>query len=83
MNEEQIRRLEDCPVSWRGILRRAYQKKGPPRNAIKAFCVQCVGYNRADVANCTALGCPLWPYRPYQKGAEDENEDVEPGAAPA
>ena len=78
MNEEQVSRLADCPAATRAVLRRAYQKKGAPRGAIKAFCMQCVGYVRADVAHCTALGCPLWMWRPYQKGAEDEHEDAEP-----
>ncbi len=42
--------------------------------AIKAFCVECVGFKRADVTDCTATQCPLYPYRPYQRGDETDTE---------
>lgn len=42
--------------------------------AIKAFCIECVGFKRADVTNCTAQQCPLYPYRPYQR---DDEQDAE------
>lgn len=51
-------------------LRKA-QKKLSPMQAIKAFCNNCVGDIKADITNCTAKKCPLYIYRPYQKG-EDE-----------
>jgi len=41
--------------------------------AIKAKCLDCCGYQRAEVAACTAEHCPLWPYRPYQT-KEDVDE---------
>lgn len=77
MNDKQKHRIAEAPTSCQGILERAY--RGHSRTtAIKAFCLQCTGYVRADVAGCTALGCPLWPYRPtYKAGeAEDGDEDV-------
>jgi hypothetical protein len=37
-----------------------------PRQAIKAFCMACTGYVRADVAGCTAFRCALWMHRPFQ-----------------
>ena len=64
-------RVDSAPESCRGILKRAYSGDAPPRGAIKAFCLQCVGYNRQDVAGCTAFACPLHKYRPYQKGDEE------------
>ena len=33
------------------------------RAAIRAFCVQCMGYHPGDVPGCTAPGCPLFAYR--------------------
>ena len=36
------------------------------------MCLRCVGYVRSDVTSCTAYGCPLHPYRPFQKGTEEE-----------
>jgi hypothetical protein len=31
--------------------------------AIKLFCIECMGYNRHFVKSCTNEHCPLWPYR--------------------
>ena len=74
MNEKQRQRIAEAPESARGILTRAY--KGNSRaTAVKAFCLQCVGYTRADVKSCTATGCPLWPYRPYRIDDDDEAEE--------
>ena len=74
LSETQLRRLDDSPVMYAGIVKRAYRGSASPRVAIKAFCLQCVGYLREDVRNCTADGCPLHEYRPYQDGAEDGDE---------
>lgn len=46
-------------------------KKTTPMQAIKAFCLNCVGDIRKDIRECTARQCPLFIYRPYQK---DDNE---------
>jgi hypothetical protein len=75
LSETQLRRLDDAPVKSAGIVRRAYRGSASPRVAIKAFCLQCVGYLREDVKNCSADGCPLWMYHPYQDGEDDEGED--------
>ena len=73
---EARRRLAECPDNYRRILERSYRAKSSPRGAIKAFCLQCTGYVRADVRDCTATACPLWPYRPYQRGDEiDEGQE--------
>ena len=78
-NEVQRRRLNDAPESCKGVLIRAYRGRSPAAG-IKAFCLQCVGYVRADVRDCTALGCPLFLYRPFQR--DDEPDDApEPLAA--
>jgi len=37
-----------------------------PRNPVKvmrAFCLDCMADNRAEVRRCTSVGCALWPYR--------------------
>ena len=47
------------------------QKRTSPMMAIKAFCNNCVGDIRADIRNCTAVKCPLYIYRPYQKDDEE------------
>ena len=84
LDEDQQRRLADATPMYRGVIRMAYTlqpaNKASPRMAIRAFCLQCVGYVRNDITNCTATACPLWHYRPYQPGDPDEPEE---GASPA
>lgn len=46
---------------------KATRGKASPRIAIKAFCMECVGWSRAEVTNCTGFACPLWMYRPFQR----------------
>ena len=43
----------------------AYKGKSR-RLAIKAFCFECMGYDRAAIRNCTAPACPLWEVRPFK-----------------
>lgn len=33
------------------------------KQAIKKFCYECSGENRAEVTRCPSFDCPLWPYR--------------------
>jgi hypothetical protein len=78
--EWRAKEIAGAPTSCRSILQRAYD--GNSRAAgIKAFCLRCVGYLRAEVTNCTSWGCPLHPYRPYQAG-QDVEEAEENGQIP-
>jgi len=54
-----------------------------PKAAIKAFCLECVGWQRADVADCTALACPLWSYRPFRGAVAKERRTCPPGIGAA
>jgi hypothetical protein len=63
----RARRLGQCPASARPLLSRCYSQKASPRQAIKAFCHECCGYDRAAIAGCSGYACPLWHLRPYQK----------------
>ena len=51
-----------------GMAKRA--DSGSRAAAIRLFCLQCYGGNRAEVRRCTEYTCPLWPYRMGQ-GMED------------
>ena len=66
--EWQAKEIASSPESYRGILTRVYAGEASPRQAIKAFCLRCVGYLRNEVRDCTSWACPLHPYRPYQEG---------------
>jgi hypothetical protein len=60
-----LKRLADMPQKHRGAYLRAVGGRSPA-SGIKAFCSECVGWQRCEVAACTALACPLWGYRPFQ-----------------
>lgn len=34
-----------------------------PTKAMRAFCVDCMGNQFAEIRRCTSVGCSLWPYR--------------------
>jgi hypothetical protein len=60
------RALKMPPTCQIGYLRAAAAKAAPAA-AIKAHCLECVGYARDEVTQCTAKACPLFAYRPFQK----------------
>ncbi len=33
---------------------------------VKAFCLECCGWQKEEVRLCSDLACPLYPYRPYR-----------------
>lgn len=45
----------------------AYDGTASAREAIRAFCAECCGYDRDAVRECPARRCPLWTYRPWQR----------------
>ncbi len=63
-----LRRAKETPSSLRQAYRRAATGLSSPKAAIRAFCYMCIGYERLEITKCSAYGCPLWCYRPYQKG---------------
>lgn len=75
MNSEQINRLaqieKTCP-SYANITRKAYSGKSKAA-ALKAKCLDCSCWLRAEIRNCTVLACPLHPYRPYQTDNEPDD----------
>jgi hypothetical protein len=74
--------IKQAPPSARNVMKRAYS--GASRTAgVKAMCLMCVGYVRADVRNCSSLACPLYEYRPFQTSDADDEapEAVESNAA--
>ena len=34
-----------------------------PLNAIKLHCIECMGFDYKEVTLCTAIHCPLYPFR--------------------
>jgi len=59
-------RALQMPKVYQAAYLRAANGKASPRAAIRAHCLECMGWARAEVSRCTAPACPLYPYRPYQ-----------------
>ncbi len=57
---------EDAPRFVKLFLR-VYSGKASPREAIRAHCLECIGFEVAAVKDCGAPACPLYEYRPYQE----------------
>ena len=62
-------RCLQMPQSCKRTYLRAVTTKAPTIG-IRAHCMECVGWVRAEVTQCTALACPLYGYRPFQLGEE-------------
>jgi hypothetical protein len=63
-------RLKEAPESVKKTLARAFSGDASPRQAIRATCLACVGFDRDSIRNCSGYSCPLWSYRPFT-GQED------------
>ena len=50
------------------LFKRVYSADASPRESIKAHCLHCAGHDIVAIRSCTASGCPLWKYRPFQQG---------------
>ena len=59
-------RLEQMPIPDRLGHLRCITGKASPRQAIRAQCLECVGWVRDEVSRCSSPLCSLYPYRPFQ-----------------
>ena len=39
------------------------RKAGHPLQALRTRCLDCCGYQEKEVALCSAVDCPFWPFR--------------------
>jgi len=60
--EDREKRLKDVPRHRHKLFKRAYEGKSR-RDAVKAFCFMCMGYQQSEVDKCECKACPLWLYR--------------------
>lgn len=75
MSALQLGYVATTPPTYQTIYVSSLTGKASPRQAIKAKCLECVGFEdvKNAVGGCTCFRCPLWFYRPYQEsGAQDE-----------
>ena len=61
--------LATVPAGARKAIELAFAGKASPRAVIKAKCLDCSGFDRAEIANCSVVLCELHSYRPFQKTA--------------
>jgi len=66
-------KAKDMPRIYKTNYLAAVSGKASPRNAIKAFCIECMGYARGEVTNCDTIDCPLNLYRPYRKAGDSDD----------
>ncbi len=72
-NADAARRyINQAPKSQRLTLSRALTGTASPRQAIRAKCLDCCGFDRNEVRNCPAVRCPLHGYRPFQKSSDTD-----------
>ena len=45
-----------------------------PIRTIREKCLGCCGYQRQEVKYCTAVSCPLWPYRHGHRPIPEDTE---------
>ena len=68
--QKRARRLKDVSEqapSKVKLFERVFEGTASPRQAIKAFCLECIGFNHEAIRECTAPACPLFNNRPFQK----------------
>ena len=75
--EKIAKRRADMPKKYRGLYDRVVNGKASPRQAIKSFCLECVGWLKGEVRLCNGVACPLYNFRPYQvaDSATSESQD--------
>ena len=60
---DNVRR--DAP-RYMDTFRRAYSGKSRVA-AMNAFCCECMGFDAAEIRNCSAPACPLYVFRPGRR----------------
>ena len=68
-------RLAEMPRSHRACYDRAISGKSR-KAAMRAFCLECCGYEIREAFLCTDLGCPLYPYRPRSRVSQGAPESI-------
>ncbi|MBE3140922.1 MAG: hypothetical protein IMZ53_10095 [Thermoplasmata archaeon] len=61
--------MSRIPKTMQAVFKKAYSGKSKAAG-VRAKCLDCVNLIRAEVGLCEAITCPLWQYRPFQKGQE-------------
>jgi hypothetical protein len=70
MNPIIERRLAEVPRRYRKqyLMVVASSQRASRTLCIKLMCLQCVGFERKEIAHCSSMACPLYRRRPFQDG---------------
>lgn len=71
LDEKQKAYVAIVPEKSRTLISRALVGEVSPRQCIKAKCLACCNYDRAEAAACSVVTCPLYALNPYRKGEEE------------
>lgn len=71
VKEARAKRMEQIPPSLQVNYQKALKSKAA---ALKAMCVECCGFERKVIRECTSYACPLWVHRPYQRNESGSDE---------
>lgn len=69
---EVTTKIQPPPKTTKTI--RSERDKITRAQAIKLFCIECMGYQKFLVKDCSDPACPLWPYR---RGHGQEHTEFE------
>ncbi len=69
-----LEQVSEAAPSKLNHFRKAYAHKSL-RSAITAKCLECVGFEPAEIRRCTGSGCPLYEVRPYQEARPHRNAE--------
>ena len=73
MSSKIEKKKSQIPISYQNIYLKAVTGKASPRQTIKAFCLECVGWAKNEITMCTGTDCPLYRYRPYRNAVESSS----------
>lgn len=83
LTDAQRAKLGTIPPKYRGGYVEAVTSNRR-QLAIRAFCLECVGWNAAEVRRCTGRACPLFAYRMGgHPGASEPDAEAEPTGYPS
>jgi hypothetical protein len=66
--------LGNVPQRYRALVAKTFEGATSPRQAIKAKCLDCCHFQRAEIRCCGVVTCPLHAYRPYQTESAEAAE---------
>jgi hypothetical protein len=63
----RLRQVSEYHPSRLKLFVRVYNGKATLSECIKAFCLECNGWDEGAIRDCASTACPLHRQRPFQK----------------